>query len=1500
VRRQETLDFQNQHGLLLWLSLLGLEHSAILNILQNSICCALVVLWIVEFSYSFGGSDDDSNKIYAADQVSPALKAVTFALALLLQLLNKQKGVPSSGILFIFWLLTAVCAVFEFQSAIRHAVDGLDNYSKFEKTSIIITLISYPLVLLELTLHFFADWPSVSASAKASDDKNENITCPELTASVPSQLTFQWFWPLAWLGYKKPLEFSDLWDLNPDDKSATLVKNFQSYWKPDLDKALKWNAANREAIKPTISKNENGKDEVKKTKSVRKTASILPGLTKSYWGYFLFGSLLKLVQDLLQFVSPQLLDLLIQHVNSDDEKWKGYFYAVLMFLTVMAQTIVLGQYFQRMFVLGMRIRSAIVGTIYQKSLVLSNAARKESTLGEIVNLMSVDAQRFMDLMTYLNMIWSAPMQIALSLYFLYNALGPSVFAGVGLLILLIPINVMIANKARNLQIEQMKCKDQRVKLMNEILSGMKVLKLYAWEPSFEDQILEIRKRELSVLKKASFLSAAGVFVWLMAPFLVSLATFATYVLVDENNILDSRKAFVSLTLFNIMRMPMSVLPNIIVSFVESGVSLNRLNKFLNGEEIDPEAVSHEDMGDGTAIKIEKGTFAWDDSPTLQNINLNVKKGSLVAVVGPVGCGKSSLLSAILGEMEKTSGKVNSIGSIAYVAQQAWIQNATLRDNVLFGRPFNSSLYSNVIQACALKPDLEILPGGDQTEIGEKGINLSGGQKQRVSLARAAYNNADVYLFDDPLSAVDSHVGKHLFEEVIGPKGYLKNKTRLIVTHGITYLPYVDQIIVLNKGQVSERGTYHELLRKKGDFADFLVQHASADDLESADISVIQELESVIGPREAILTRQLSQLSQSSETNKAELLRKMSSLSIGSKGSMKLSAEEAKRRKESLTVELKKQENDLKEKLIEAERAETGSVKGDVYSHYMKSMSLFMAISSLLCYILFTGLSLYSNIWLAQWAMEPPADGGGQDIPKRNLYLGVYGGLGLGQALAMLIGNILLSLGCLKAAEFLHADMLHHILRSPMSFFDTTPLGRIVNRFSKDVDVADNTFPLNLRSWLTCMFQVVSTFIIISIGTPWFLVVILPVAVIYYVVQRFYVASSRQLKRLESVTRSPIYSHFSETLTGTMTIRAFGAQSQFILQSEKNVDHNQRAYYPSIVSNRWLGIRLESVGNLIILFAAIFALFSNTDDGSVGLSVSYALSITQILTWLVRMTSDVETNIVAVERIKEYGETPQEAPWEIAEKKPSPKWPENGQINFTNYQSRYREGLDLVLRGISCSINPGEKVGIVGRTGAGKSSLTLGLFRIVEAAGGSIDIDGLNLANMGLHDVRGKLTIIPQDPVLFSGTLRHNLDPFQTYSDDSLWHSLEYAHLKKFVDELPAGLDYIISEGGENLSVGQRQLVCLARALLRKTKILILDEATAAVDLETDDLIQQTIRSEFKECTVLTIAHRLNTIMDCNRVMVLDKGEIREFDSPNNLMQDTSTIFFGMAKDAGLA
>ncbi|XP_041856879.1 multidrug resistance-associated protein 1 isoform X2 [Melanotaenia boesemani] len=1427
------------------------------------------LLWIICWSdvfYSFWERNHGAGVTAAVHLVSPTLLGFTMLLAALIIQYERMKGVQSSGVMLIFWLLALLCATVTFRSKILQALDQPETVCVWRFASF---YIYYTLLLVALFLSCLTDKPPLFS--QAVKDSNP---CPEPGASFLSRITFWWITRMMVTGYKRPLEEKDLWSLNPDDRSHRVVPELVSRWNTECQKVKR--TEQNTVYSPKRPPRGESKEaqaveesEILIIKSPRKTKepSLLLALCLTFGPYFLISCLYKIIQDILMFVGPEILRLLIHFVNdSSAPSWQGFFYTALLFICTSVQSLILQRYFHVCFVSGMRLRTAVIGAVYRKALVISSAARRTSTVGEIVNLMSVDAQRFMDLITYINMIWSAPLQVVLALYFLWQNLGPSVLAGVAVMVLMVPVNAVIAMKTKTYQVAQMKSKDSRIKLMNEMLNGIKVLKLYAWELAFKDKVSEIRESELRVLKKAAYLGAVSTFTWVCAPFLVALSTFTVYVLIDERNVLDAQKAFVSLALFNILRFPLNMLPMVISSMVQAGVSLKRLRVFLSHEELQEDSVDHKvEAGSPYSISIVDGVFSWSrtESPTLKRLNVCIPEGSLVAVVGHVGSGKSSLLSALLGEMDKVEGSVAVKGSVAYVPQQAWIQNSTLKDNIVFGQERKEAWYQRVVEACALQPDLQILPAGDETEIGEKGVNLSGGQKQRVSLARAVYCDRSVYLLDDPLSAVDAHVGKHIFDQVIGPQGLLKEKTRVLVTHGLSYLPQTHLILVMVEGEITEVGSYQQLMDKEGAFAEFLRTYATVEQTDG---------------NESVVTSGSRAVENGSVTPL---------LGPGAGSQSKLDQKE-------LSIKAKSSEAG---KLTEADKASTGRVKLSVFWAYLKAIGVLLSCTSLLLFLTHHVVSMFSNYWLSLWTDDPVVNG---TQPNRLMRLGVYGGLGLSQGVAVFGYSLSVSIGGILASRYLHQSMLYDVLRSPMSFFERTPSGNLVNRFAKEMDTIDSVLPSIIKMFMGSMFNVMGACVIILVATPLVAIIIPVLGLLYFLVQRFYVASSRQLKRLESVSRSPIYTHFNETLLGTSVIRAFGEQERFIRESDQRVDHNQKAYFPGIIANRWLAVRLEFVGNCIVSFAALFAVIGreNLSPGIMGLSISYALQLTASLTWLVRMSSDVETNIVAVEKVKEYSDTEKEAEWKHEPPCVPSGWPTSGCIVMRGFGLRYRHDLDLAIRNISITVNGGEKVGIVGRTGAGKSSLTLGLFRIIEASEGQILIDGVDISKLGLHELRSRITIIPQDPVLFSGSLRMNLDPFDSYSDEEIWRALEFSHLKSFVSGLPNKLSHECSEGGENLSVGQRQLLCLARALLRKTKVLVLDEATAAVDMETDNLIQSTIRSQFEDCTVLTIAHRLNTIMDYTRVLVLEKGQMSEFDSPSNLIAQKGA-FYEMAKDAGL-
>ncbi|XP_067949298.1 multidrug resistance-associated protein 1-like [Watersipora subatra] len=1191
----------------------------------------------------------------------------------------------------------------------------------------------------------------------------------------------------------------------------------------------------------------------------------------------------KFLYDWIQFIGPLIQRLLMELVSSrTDERvpgtqaapaWQGYFLTAILFITQIIMSFLFEQMFYISLEVGLRVRASIVSVLYKKALRLSSQAKEETTTGEIVNLMAVDGQRMQDLFMYVNawVLWSAPLTIAISLWQLYLSIGPSAFLGFGLMAIAVPANGLIAIRQKTIQSKQMKLKDMRVKIMNEALSGIKVIKLYAWEPSFEEKVSAIRREEIKSISDYWKCLIVQYVIISATLTLVPTATFTIYVLVDPNHMLTPTAAFLTLTLFRLLRGPLFQLPKGLSTAAMASVSINRIVNFFKTSDLSDKNIEKDDSCD-VSLRITDATFSWcpDSINVLSNINFEVPTGSLTAVVGQVGSGKSSLLAACVGDMHKHSGRVVLKGSVALVAQHPWIQNATVRDNITFGKPFDQRKYDDIVTAVALASDFKILDHGDQTLIGEKGINLSGGQKQRVSLARACYSESDLYLFDDPLSAVDAHVGRHIFEHVIGPNGLLKEKTRVLVTHGLQWLPEVDSISVLTEGRITETGTYQELIAEKGALAALLEEHTS------------------FGASESAATDERYAASKKNQVN-----------SPGSEfaGVSQRSGACA---------------NGISPKANQ-ESVESGKVTTDVYKVYAKSMGYFWLTATFLFMLASAATNVGSSIWLSEWTDNerflPATKTKFSDEAKwsaTSFYLVIYWVITLLRTLMLTLLTYSFAKCSISASTYLHDMLLARVMKAHITFFDTKPLGQILNRFSRDIDSVDNVLGNTaLLTWLG-VAAVLAAVIVVMYGTPVFAALIIPLVIWYYVVQRYFIRALRQLKRWEAVTRSPIYTHFSETITGAQTIRAFGVQERFIQKSEDLVEENNLFFYAGWTANRWLGIQLQLLSGLAITFVAAFCILStqipflqqHINSSIVGLTLSYALLSTNTISALTKTLTDLETNVVSIERIKEYSEVPLEA--ERTSDTPAPRqWPSQGAIQFKHYATSYRPELNPVLQGLDFVIKPQEKVGIVGRTGAGKSSLSVALFRLIEARKGSIYIDGVDIETIGLHQLRNKLTILPQDPVLFSGTIRDNLDPLHRYSDYKIWEVLEQSYLKEHIENQPEMLEYNCGDNGQNFSVGQRQLVCLARALLRKTKILVLDEATAAVDLETDDLIQKTIRTAFADCTILTIAHRLNTIMDSDRILVLNKGMVAEFDTPENLLKDEEGIFSSMVREAGL-
>ncbi|OAQ30094.1 hypothetical protein K457DRAFT_73774, partial [Linnemannia elongata AG-77] len=1273
-------------------------------------------------------------------------------------------------------------------------------------------------------------------------------------ANFFSRISFHFLQPILREGYKGPLAAKDIEGMMPDrirtEHCHALLND-------------RWQRA------------------VTKAQSRDKKPSLFITIMKTYgWGWIPI-MIFRLAASTFTYILPVLLSQILNFIESYSSGEPqpvslGVILAFGMFFASVLSAFCVGQFYQTAINIGVEIRTALIAMVYRKSLRLSNAAKQSNTAGEISNHMSVDAERWLHAVTSLPTLVSIPYEIALALWLLYNQIRWSIFIGLVLIVALMSTQGFIVKAYMKAKIKKMEAADNRMRLMNEILAGIKIVKLYGWEDSFKRRVTTYRDQELVNLK---FFGKLQVFMSTMfqsLPMVTGLISFSVYATVGGPNFtpgeITPQRIFVAISLFGLLAKPIGLTAGMMNESASALVSTRRIEKFLLSEEIagsNTKVVKQmPDDPNIPVVEIKDGVFAWDPEergPTLTDINLEFKQGKLAAIVGRVGQGKSSLLNAIIGDMYKRQGSVCVYGRMAYVPQQAWILNATVRDNILFGNSFDQARYDLVLTVCGLLPDLEMLPAGDQTEIGERGINLSGGQKQRVSLARAAYDDADLYLLDDPLSAVDAHVAQHLWKNLLGPNGLLKNKTRILVTHAVQFLGDADRIVVLKEGQVSETGQYQELMDTGRSFYQLIKEHSANHRYHH------KEHKEIDGTRE-----------KSSEQE-----------------SDVLTEGEGEVEPDAITVKGDKGELVAEEKMVE------GSVSWDVYIKYVKSTSYKYALTVVGLYALVQSIQIGSNIWLKYWVTNSAS--GNLTLSG---YLGIYAAFIIAFVLlSALVTYFAMVLAIVRAAKRLHERLLDKVLRLPMSFFDTTPLGRIVNRFSSDILSVDEMIPWNVFHTVICTFSVLATMIVIALNTPIFLVIVPFLVIIYGFVQAYYVRSSRALKRIDSVTKSPIYQHFSETLTGVTTIRALDAGKRFIAENAARADVSANAYFAWIVTNRWLQIRLECLGSMIVLAAALFAVLGRDtlNPASAGLALSYAMGVTQDIVWLVSALCDLQNQLVCVERIEEYANKNPEAPAKTDVVLPK-NWPHAGQIEFRSYSTRYREGLDLVIKNIGFTVLPMEKVGIVGRTGAGKSSLTLALFRIIEAAnshwakakedGGSIWIDGVDISTVGLKDLRQHLAIIPQEPILFVGTVRNNLDPFEEMQDADLWEALERAHLKDHIASLEGGLSFKVSQSGDNFSVGQRSLICLARALLRKTKILVLDEATAAVDVETDELIQNTIRSEFKDRTILTIAHRIKTVMDSEKILVLEKGRVEEFEAPAVLMQRSDSLFYSLALQAG--
>ncbi|GAV08511.1 hypothetical protein RvY_18193 [Ramazzottius varieornatus] len=1199
----------------------------------------------------------------------------------------------------------------------------------------------------------------------------------------------------------------------------------------------------------------------------------LPQILIGIWGMqWLFLGIMKLAYSFLQYTSPLFVNVLVSSIENpaSQPEYYGYLFGLgLITVNLMSATTQLHYAFQ-VEKLNLCMRGALVDTVYSKLLRVHTSALSESMASsQVVNLVGTDCEKVSGNVQYLHQMWAMPLQIAVALYLLYQQVGFAFIGGLVFIILLVPLNQVLASKISS-QVEQnLKERDARVRLMSEALKAIRVIKFHAWEKWFCSRVAGVRIKEMKTVKTIKYLDACCVYFWATTPMIMSVLTFTTYVWMG--NSLTAAKVFTCLSVFGLVIVPLNAIPWIITGTVEAWISAKRLQKFLTLSEIDVGTYYSLEEGDSASenvVTMRKGCFSWSrpkEGPTLDHnlvdqasegknqlvdIDVSVKRGELVGVVGKVGSGKSSLLQAILAEMYATDGMVqlqpkSLLEGFAFVPQDNWIQQGTIMSNIHFSLPtLDLDLYHKVLEACALQQDLQGLTHGSQTQIGEQGVTLSGGQKARIALARAVLQNKEVILLDDPLSAVDAQVANHIFDQCI--LKLLRGKTRLLVTHHLDFLQAADRILVMEQGKIVHNGPPHLIL---------------------------PTLPSFQGPKRKAEGERTTETQTETETESdGETSGQSDGPQVAKKG------RERKRRS--------------KRQLVEEEQRDYGSLKASVYRQYWKAVGNLWAIAVLLSLFLMQASYNATDWWLSYWVtheqvtINPVSN---QSQSDWRYYLQIYSYLGAGNSLLALLRSFVFAYAGLLAAYRLHDRLLVKVLRAAISFFDSTPSGRILNRFAKDVTSVDNQLPFMLNIVLANIFQLLGTFIIICYGLPWFMLVLIGLAPLYYLIQRYYRATSREIKRIATLTQSPLYTLYSETAAGLPTIRAMRAQPYFYGQHQRLLDDNLRAQFADMASSKWLHMRLQLLALVIISAVVLMALLLKAAAGTTGLVLSYALTVVGLLTSFIASFIETEKEMVSVERIAHYLTDIQEEMYDGIYTAPA-AWPQLGAIDFEDVSLRYRPDLPQALSGLTLAVKPAERIGIVGRTGAGKSSFLLILFRMAQIHQGSISVDGIDISHLPLHQLRSRLAIIPQTPTLFEASIRQNLDPLQQASEEEIWAVLDMCDLRGAISQLGGGLEAMVGHNGRNLSLGQKQLLCLARALLTKARILCLDEATASVDYATDQLIQRTLATAFTGCTIITIAHRLRTVMDYDRIVVMEGGRMVECDSPQRLLANPRSHF----------
>ncbi|XP_055398768.1 ATP-binding cassette sub-family C member 4-like [Bubalus kerabau] len=1161
----------------------------------------------------------------------------------------------------------------------------------------------------------------------------------------------------------------------------------------------------------------------------------MKAIVKCYWKSCLVLGIFTFLEEGTRVIQPIFLGKMVSYIENYDPAnsaalHEAYGYAAGLSACVLVWAILHHLYFYHMQRVGMRLRVAVCHMIYRKSLFLSSSAMGKTTTGQIVNLLSNDVNRFDQVTMFLHYLWMGPLQAVAVTALLWMEIGMSCLAGMAVLIILLLLQSCFGMLFSSLWSKTAALTDDRIRTMSEVITGIRTVKMNAWEKSFIDLITRLRRKEISRILKSSYLRGMNLASFFAISKIMIFVTFITNELLD--NRITASQVFVVVTLIEALRFSSTLyFPMAVEKVSEAVVSIRRIKNFLLLDEI-PQVNTQLPSEGEVMVDVQDFTAFWDEEseiPTLQGLSFTVRPGELLAVVGPVGAGKSSLLSAVLGELPPSQGKVSALGRIAYVSQQPWVFPGTVKSNILFGKKYEEERYEEVIKACALEEDFQNLKERDLTVTGDGGTPLSEGQKARVSLARAVYQDADIYLLDDPLSSVDAGVSRHLFEQCI--RQALKEKITILVTHQLQYLEDASQILILKDGKTVKRGTYSEFLKSRVDI------------LSLFDKGNKQSEPSPVPGTPTLISKSLSRSLQSPRPSWKDV-----------------APEDQDTENIQVTLPLE----DQLERKVDFKTYASYFTAG---AHWSVIIFLILVnIAAQVAYVL-------QDWWLLNWANVQSGLYFGTYVEEAtdvmfvlNWFLGAYSGLTVSTFLFGITRSLLLFYVLANSSQTLHNKMLESILRAPVLFFNRNPIGRILNRFSKDIGHMDDLLPQIFQDFIQMFLLVIGVMGVMVAVTPWVAVLVIPFGIIFFAIQWYFLRSSRDVKRLESAAQSPVFSHLASSLRGLGTIRAYKAKHKFQKLFDTYQDLHSEACFLLLTMSQQLAVYLDVICAIfvaIVSFAALI-LADTLNPGEAGLVLSLIITFTGMFQWCIKQSAEVENMMISVERGIEYTDLEKEAPWEL-EYRPPPSWPHEGRIYIIYVNFKYSLDGPLVLKNLDTLIDPREKRGIVGRTGAGKSSLITALFRLSELEEPDIWIDGIWTTNIGLHDLRKKMSVAPQEPVLFTGTMRNNLDPFNEHTDEELWNALEEVQLKDIFEYLPGKMNTELAESGLNLSVGQKQLVCLARTILKKSQILIIDKATSNVDPRTDELIQKRIREKFAHCTVLTITHRLSNVIDCQRI-----------------------------------